>query len=431
LLKSKHDPSLEVAAVEKKTFILHLISQVFNGISLGILLLQDVILKKTLAASDFEVMLLVFLTSTAFLVSIYGTEIVNRSSNRSRTILIIGYTGKLFLILLPFVDNPLFFIVCLSVTAYVDSALLSSWNIVFRHNYSDTNRSKYFSYASTVSTIAILVTATIFGYLLDLNAVMYKIFIPLSGVLGMFVYHNLAKMISYSMDDYVLIEKDPNAGSKINFTLLKDIVVLPIRNVFRIVKENKPFFRFESYFFLYGMAFMVILPAVPIYLVENLRLNYTPISAAKGFIYNSALIIFTPLMGRFHGSKNPTKFCGYIFLILVLYPLMLIGSNYFDTFTPLSKEAAIFITYFIFGIGMSGINIAWSLSTLYYAPMNEVSNYQAVHITLTGIRGSIAPVVGYLIMKIFSIEYTFVLSAFLFLIGGVLMLLESKKITVA
>jgi hypothetical protein len=76
---------------------------------------------------------------------------------------------------------------------------------------------------------------------------------------------------------------------------------------------------------------------------------------------------------------------------------------------------------------MSGVSIAWALSSIYYSPAAEVSNYQAVHITLTGIRGLFTPALGYGIMVIISIEMTFVVSAFLFLLGGILMLFESRK----
>ena len=101
--------------LEKRTFTLHIFSQVFNGIAIGIILLQDVILKKTLGGSDFEVMILTLLVSSAFLFSIYGSELVNRSKSRARTILIIGIAAKSFLIILPLFQNPVYYIVCIAI----------------------------------------------------------------------------------------------------------------------------------------------------------------------------------------------------------------------------------------------------------------------------------------------------------------------------
>ena len=85
--------------LENKTFRLHIISQLFTGIAFGILMLQEVILKKSLNATDFEVTILIFLTSSAFLFSIYGSEIINRSNNQARTIIIMAVITCIFCIL--------------------------------------------------------------------------------------------------------------------------------------------------------------------------------------------------------------------------------------------------------------------------------------------------------------------------------------------
>jgi hypothetical protein len=422
-LDDKKDTSLH--RLENRTFRLHLISQFFNGISLGILLLQDIILKKYFGGSAFQIMLLSLLSSSAFLVSIYGAEIVNRSYNRSLTIIKMGIFGKISLMVVPFVDNPVLYILCIAVNVYLDSMLLSSWNIVFKHNYNERNRSKLFSYAATLSTIMLLITSTVFGHLLDFRQDLYRYFFPAAGFFGFLTYYNLSQMISLSVDDRI---PAPENTASFSLRLFKDILILPIRNLLRILISNKNFLRFEIYFFLYGMAFMVILPSLPIFLVDDIKMSYSSISIAKGLIFNSTLIIFTPLMGRIHGPGNPARFCGYTFLILILYPLMLLGAKFIGISSfPLGGMYLVYLANFFFGIGMSGVSIAWALSSIYYSPVAEVSNYQAVHVTLTGVRGLFTPALGYAIMEIFSIELTFVVSAMLFLAGGILMLQESRK----
>lgn len=414
----------DIRSVEKKTFKLHITAQVFNGLSLGIVLLQDIILKKSLDGTDFQIMLLSLFTSSAFLASIYGAEFINRSDNPPRLIIRVGIAAKFFLLLIPIFNNSVFFIVCISITAYLDSLLLSSWNIVLKHNYSDANRNQLYSYATSAATSLLLVTSTIFGVLLDKDNFIYRIIFPLSGIAGMFMYYNLSKMIDLSMAKYPKVEHLSNSFS---FKLFKDILILPVRNSKKIFTENKPFFRFEIYFFLYGMAFMVILPAVPVYAVDVLNLGYTPISIARGLIFQSLLIIFMPLMGRLHGTGNPAKFCGYTFLLLAFYPLIFMSAQ-FSVFSNLfpDKVYIVYAAFVVFGIGMSAINISWTLGSIFYAPPFEVSNYQAVHITLTGVRGLFSPAIGYMVMKMFSVNYTFVLSAFLFFAGGAFMLLDTR-----
>jgi len=177
------------------------------------------------------------------------------------------------------------------------------------------------------------------------------------------------------------------------------------------------------------MAFMIASPAVPIFMVQTLQLDYSSISIAKGLIFYSSTIIFTPIMGRLHGTGNPTKFCGYTFLALILYPLLMLSIKYLGVDRNIiSSDVLLYITFFFFGIVMSAVTISWTLSSIYYAPKMEVANYQAVHITLTGVRGLFAPFIGYFILKLVSIEATFLVSAFFFLFGGIMMLKESRKI---
>ena len=412
--------------LENNTFRLHIISQLFTGIAFGILMLQEVILKKSLNATDFEVTILIFLTSSAFLFSIYGSEIINRSNNQARTIIIMAVFSRMSLIIIPLFESPAFFVFCIAAMSYIDSLMKPSWNTVFKHNYTNERRSILYSYASIVYTIAILIVGTLFGYLLDVNYKLYKILFPIAAVFEILSYVNLSKLITMGKNTY------PYCGvlfsGHINYRLIKDILILPVRNMFRIFRENKPFFRFEIFFFLYGVAFMIASPAVPIFLVETLKLDYSPISIAKGLVFYTSTILFTPMMGKMHGSGNPTKFCGYLFLSLVFYPLLLISIKIFGVdMNIIGTDTLLYITFFIFGILMSGVTMSWNLSSIYYAPHSEVANYQAVHITLTGIRGLFAPFIGYIILRVFSIEATFLVSSFFFLTGGILMLRESRK----
>ncbi|MBK6773330.1 MAG: MFS transporter [Ignavibacteria bacterium] len=418
--------SLEIKTIERKTFQLHLISQVFTGMAFGILMLQDVILKKSLLASDFQVTLLIFLTSSAFLFSIYGPEIINRSNNQSRMIISMAVFSRFFLIIIPLFETPVFFIFCIAAMSYADSLIKPAWNAVFKHNYTSERRSSLYSYASSLLTITTLLVTTLLGYLLDIDFRLYKILFPVAGLFDIMAYINLAKMISIGkLNEH---NSDNKFTGKISFALFKDILILPVRNLLRIFRDNKPFYRFEIYFFLYGMAFMIASPAVPIFMVQTLHLDYSSISVARGLVFYTATILFTPVMGRLHGTGNPTRFCGYLFLALILYPLLMLSIKYLGVDRNIiSPDTLLYITFFFFGIFMSGITISWNLSSIYYAPSMEVANYQAVHITLTGVRGIFAPFIGYMILKLVSIEATFIVSSLFFLFAGAMMLRESRK----
>ena len=50
-----------------------------------------------------------------------------------------------------------------------------------------------------------------------------------------------------------------------------------------------------------------------------------------------------------------------------------------------------------FGLGMGGGKLAWNLGHLHFAPREEAELYMGIHVSLTGLRGLIAPLTGMLL----------------------------------
>ncbi len=56
----------------------------------------------------------------------------------------------------------------------------------------------------------------------------------------------------------------------------------------------------------------------------------------------------------------------------------------------------------LFGFGMGGGNLAWNLWVTRIAPDEKVSEYMSVHMSLTGIRGVLSPVIAYSLLPFFT-----------------------------
>jgi len=92
------------------------------------------------------------------------------------------------------------------------------------------------------------------------------------------------------------------------------------------------------------------------------------------------------------------------------------------------RLAVIFLCsgYALYGIGMLGVNFAWAISTIELAKHGTPQQYQAIHLTFTGIRGLIVPPLGYLLLVTVPMTWIFVLSFCLFLCAGLLMLRDDR-----
>jgi len=195
---------------------------------------------------------------------------------------------------------------------------------------------------------------------------------------------------------------------------INDLLFSPVLRTIEVLKTNKDFAIFERNFFIYGLGFIVVLPVIPKFLVEDLQMTYTLTFLAKGILAQLGIIILSPILGKISSNRDPNQFTGYIFFALAFYPITLLLASLVNNHT--FAIVLIFVAYLIFGIAMSGVVISWNISSIHFAGKEDASMYQAVHLTLTGIRGIIAPLLGYFVMTFIGIQAVFAIaSGFLFL----------------
>ena len=106
--------------------------------------------------------------------------------------------------------------------------------------------------------------------------------------------------------------------------------------------------------------------------------------------------------------------------MILLISSFLIGSGI--------ENYVVYFAYLIFGIGMSGIVISWNMSSIFFAGEDDVSMYQSVHVTLTGVRALIVPFLGFFVLKYFGIKVVFIISIIMFWTASVLSYLDYLRI---
>ena len=78
----------------------------------------------------------------------------------------------------------------------------------------------------------------------------------------------------------------------------------------------------------------------------------------------------------------------------------------------------------IFGVAASGGDLAWSLWVTKFAPPARVADYMSVHTFLTGVRGVVAPIVGYQLLNSLSLGALSWISAALILLATLMLIPE-------
>ncbi len=161
------------------------------------------------------------------------------------------------------------------------------------------------------------------------------------------------------------------------------------------------------------MGYLIVLFAIPVFFFDILKLDYSKISFIKGFMGQIGYIIFSPITGFFLDKINIFLYFSITFLLLSFYPFLLFIANLTTDPSPF-----IYTSFLFFSVSMSAVSTIWDLSSIYFARENDSSQYQNIHIFLTGIRGIITPILGYFILTLTSFKIVFLVSTSLFLISS-------------
>jgi len=108
---------------------------------------------------------------------------------------------------------------------------------------------------------------------------------------------------------------------------------------------------------------------------------------------------------------NPPKFTSISFFLLVFYS----GFLALSSVLPLNISVwTVTLAYLFFAIAMTGVVLSWNLSSIFFAKEKDASAFQAVHVSLTALRGLMAPLLGYLVLKYFGPVTVFSIASLLF-----------------
>lgn len=389
--------------IEKKTFRYHIIGSFFNGIFIGILSLQDIIAKKTLLATNLEIAILTMIWPVSNFFSIYWGEIL-AGRDKSKFLYMAGIIGRLSLIFSFLINSPEALMFFLFLAYSSNSIIIPAQNSIFQVNYRPGIMGRLYGYSLSLYSIGLILASIFAGRILDINGFYFRYLFIFAGVCGFLFPALLAR-----------IKQKHYLEKRIKKLFTPRIILEPLTNSLRLLKEEKDFRIFELFFFIYGMAFMIVLPAIPILLVIKLKLSYTFIAFLKVILAQMGMLILSPFLGKIHDRMNPPKFTSMSFFLLVFYAGFLALSSIFP-----SKISILMVTlaYIFFAVAMTGVNLSWNLSSIFFAKEKDASTFQAVHVSLTGLRGLIAPLLGYLVLKYFGLTTVFALASILFFIAS-------------
>jgi len=376
------------------------------GAAFGILQFGDVIARKTLGASELAVTLLSMTFPIANFTSIWwGRLLVGRDQRPA--VLGAGLFGfailstGFFLATVPH-------LIGLYLFYYLTFALIiPAENRILQQHVRAGKIGRLFGVANGMRMVTSAGVAALAGYYLEKVAGGYHHLFVIAALLGLLGVWQIGSV---------------RTGAKNNETaepLSFSIIAGPLKKAAHLLRRRPDYFRFEAAFMIYGMAFMLLLPVIPLYLVDDLGFGYKTIGFVRGGVHLLAIALSIPVFGHLFDRSTPHRIAVGSFLTLAVFPVLLLGAGRLEGSARLNLVVAAFA---VFGIGLGGLSVLWSLSSIRFAGREDAGVYHSVHVTATGIRGLFAPLLGYFVMTTWGKREALFLAACLWVLSALAMI---------
>jgi MFS family permease len=413
---------------EKRTFLLHLLYSIFEGIIAGALILNEFVFIKSLKGTDYQLSYLFAFSMAVLVFSIITNEIVKRASNKKRLLRIIAIVTRLPLLFLLFFPKTevgmandqiyhFLFLIIFLIYFLASPFIYPTINLLLKTNYRHKNFGKLFGYASSAKNIVLMISTLITGYILDINNFAFVYIYPFLAILGIISIY-LLTMINYN-DEGINIPKVSFSKSLKN----------SLKSMVDIIKINKPYRDFEIGFMFYGFSFMITVSVINIFFEEVLHLNYSSVAFYKN-TFNIISVILLPIFGKVIGKIDPRKFAVITFVSLALYFILMGLTEYIPNYTMLfgiKFYYLLFASFIFYGVFASTMGLLWSIGSAYFCKADEAAHFQSIHLSLTGVRAMIAPMLGIFINHFIGYSWTFTIAIVSLLFGIFVMYVSVRK----
>ncbi len=381
-------------------------------------LLFPFVLAKTLAAPDWLVTVSVVMETSGMLLALYWGQLMDKGGRR-RWLLRGGVGGRLVLVLALFVHSATGFLALLGVVYFFAAMFYPAQNGILQANIGPQRRGRVFGKGALVQHLTAAATSLFLGYLLDGNPERFRQIYPCVGAVGFLYPLVLARLPRPQHDttnDPLGVFTVPRLPlGPVAWRRLGRALVTPFKEARATFATDHDFRWYEANFMIYGLAYMMLIPVLPLFFTHELNLSYQEISSARVLIASLGVALFGPLMGQLMDRFHPVRLCTISFAVVALYPASLaVGAKLLAGHPALTA----YIAFGFYSLGMAGINVTWNVGSITFAPTGQGGYYQGIHVAMVGIRGTVGPVVGFLLLRWAGYRVVFIAAAAVFLLAA-------------
>jgi hypothetical protein len=359
------------------------------GLTLGLVegATAAVLIKKGFAgaASPWAVNLAVaFVSGAPALSNVVSFVWANLAHGRSRVQLLVTLQAAFAVLvgligLAPRAAGGLLFAVLSVLTARVVWAgVLTVRSSVWTANYPRNAQGRFTGRIVIVGSLAMAAAATLASLALESGVIDSRWLFgagAAAGIAGAWLYRRTRVRREFTLlaEENAAVEK----SAAFSLSLLTEIL-----------RTDRSFREYMFWMGVYGGGNLMLTSQLVVLFSEHLALPASTQIAILSIVPFITMPFFVPLWARLFDAGHIVEYRAQQGWVLVVAVLVLTVAT-FMKWIPL-----LWVGAFLVGVSYAGANLGWSLGHNDFAAVGRAQHYMGVHVTLTGVRGAIAPPIG-------------------------------------
>ena len=250
---------------------------------------------------------------------------------------------------------------------------------VWRANYHHSYRASVAGKLSTVQALIIAAMGAAIGYSLDLNPMTYRVFFPVLAVIGALGATAYGRVPFRGEHQQLANER---SSAKTRKTTFSPAII------YRVLRSDRSFRQYMSCMFVLGIGNLMLHPILAIVLADQFHVGYQTGIAITTVIPLLCMTAAIPFWSRRLERSHVIQYRAvHAWSFVGASSLVILG-------VATNQIVPLFIASVVIGISWGGGVLAWNLGHQHFAPRDRDTEYMGVHITLTGLRGFIGPMLA-------------------------------------
>jgi predicted MFS family arabinose efflux permease len=304
--------------------------------------------------------------------------VMRRRVPAARAAALVVALGGLPLVLPLLVRNMNVFVVCAVLALAAGDGITVLVAPIHAANYPSSRRGALVSKSISVRVAASAIAGIVLGRLLKKDIGNWPIVLTI-GVLAWITH----AIVMYRMPSTPLVMQPTDVSAT--------------RRRLRLVRDDRILRNTLVSWMLMGFANLMTIP---------LRVEYLA-NPRYGVVANSERIALLTITIPAVVRLVLTPLFGWLFDRVNFFGMRIAANAAFGvsiaTFFAGKSEAGLVIASIAFGVGVAAGDVLWSMWAVKFAPKDKVADYMALHTFSTGIRATVAPFVGFILIEQFSV----------------------------